>query len=109
MPRRQQYVLDMRRYDARRFDRVMRDLISGKPPRPDTPHPTPLQQRTVAIFAVVLGNSHGDSHDDASRFADVVEALNPSWPVLARIWALKTRGAPWNSGFVFELDVYQRA
>lgn len=93
-------------YDARRFDRVMEDLIAGKPPRPEVPRPTLHQQRTVAIFAAMFENMEC-SLEEALRFADVVAALNPSWLMLARIWNERTRNAPWNRGFSYELEYYR--
>lgn len=92
---------------AARCDRVMADLLAGKPPLPHIPRPTVHQQRTVAIFAAILGNTKL-SREQASRFADVVEAMNPSWPVLAKIWKLKTADAHWNGGFTYELEHFWR-
>jgi hypothetical protein len=73
------------------LDKMMRDLIAGKPPLGDVPPPTQMSCRVVALWAAL----------QAAPTIPVTEFDGcSSWTQLAARWRAVTGGAQWPDGFV---------
>ena len=75
------------------LDKMMRDLIAGKPPLGDVPPPTQKSCRVVALWAAL----------EAAPTIPVTEFDGcSSWTQLAARWRFVTGDAQWTDGFVID-------